>query len=60
MKTYIKPLFKAHKVQSIVTICCASGHDNGHHNGWNNPHNPHYPGNGAKEVGDVVFEDFDE
>ena len=49
---------RAHKVTAFESMCCASGHDNGNHNGWNNPHNPHYPGNnGAKETGGFEFDD---
>lgn len=45
-KIYIKPLFKAHKVEAEVVLGHHSGHhDNGNHNGWNNPNNPHYPYN---------------
>lgn len=43
MKTYSKPLFKTHEIRSEITIL--SGSNNGHHYGWDNPHNPHYPGN---------------
>lgn len=44
-KKYIKPLFKAHKVEAIVMTPSSGHHDNGKHNGWNNPNNPHYPYN---------------
>lgn len=48
-KHYVKPESRIHTVSERVSICCASGHDNGNHNGWNNPHNPHYPGNSNEE-----------
>lgn len=52
----------------LKNCCCGSGcghghgngnGNNGNHNGWNNPHNPHY--GGAKAI-DSDFEDvnFDE
>lgn len=43
MKKYIKPMMKAHYVAPII-MCCGSSdrHDNGKHNGWKNPNNPHY------------------
>jgi hypothetical protein len=44
-KNYIKPLFKARKVEVIVMTPSSGHHDNGKHNGWNNPNNPHYPYN---------------
>ena len=27
-------------------------HDNGNHHGWDNPHNPHYPGDPSPGDGD--------
>ena len=44
-KNYTKPLFRAHKVEAIIMTPSSSHHDNGNHNGWNNPNNPHYPYN---------------
>lgn len=41
-KKYIKPLFRARKVEAIVMTPSSGHHDNGKHNGWNNPNNPHY------------------
>ena len=44
-KNYIKPTMRAHKVEPIVMTPSSGHHDNGKHNGWNNPNNPHYPYN---------------
>ena len=47
---YLKPSMRVHKCEPCVELCSHSGnHDNGNHNGWNNPNNPHYPGNGNSE-----------
>lgn len=44
-KKYIKPLFRARKVEAVIMTPSSGHHDNGKHNGWNNPNNPHYPYN---------------
>lgn len=49
-KCYQQPTARAHKCEPHAELCSHSGHhDNGNHNGWNNPNNPHYPGNGESE-----------
>ena len=40
MKKYTSPTLRARKVEPFI-MCSASG-NNGHHYGWDNPHNPHY------------------
>lgn len=40
-KTYKTPNARAHKIEPVV-LKSTSHHDNGNHNGWNNPNNPHY------------------
>ena len=48
-KKYINPLFRTHKVEAIVMTPSSGHHDNGKHNGWNNPNNPHYPYNSDED-----------
>ena len=43
-KEYSKPALKTKKIEAVV-MSPSSGHDHGQHHGWDNPHNPHYPGN---------------
>lgn len=42
MKKYLIPEIRAKKVEACVMIPHSGHHDNGHHYGWDNPHNPHY------------------
>ena len=52
-KEYKKPTVRAHKLTAQVIMTPGSGHhDNGNHHGWDNPHNPHYPGNPSPGDGD--------
>lgn len=48
-KNYIKPLFRARKVEAMIMTPSSGHHDNGKHNGWNNPNNPHYPYNSDED-----------
>ena len=57
MKKYNKPTMKVHTcaLSDEMLKHGSSHHDNGNHNGWNNPHNPHY--GGAKEL-DADFDNI--
>lgn len=52
-KNYIKPLFRARKVEAMIMTPSSGHHDNGKHNGWNNPNNPHYPYNSDEDQ--IIF-----
>lgn len=58
MKKYNKPTMKVHTCAlSDGLLKHGSKHDNGNHNGWNNPHNPHYGGAKAIDFDDINFEE---